>query len=58
MPIYLEHVVETGKRFNEHVDSFVGKLVATGRKHVQRLVQIKVVVAVEMASNEVVDLFL
>jgi len=38
----LDIVVETCQRFNEHVATFVGKLIATRREEVQRLVEIKV----------------
>jgi len=38
----LDVVVETRQSFYEHVGSFVGELVTTGREEVQRLVEVKV----------------
>ena len=54
----LEHVVESRERLDEHVGALVGELVASGGEQVERLVQVEVVVAVEVAAHEVVDLLL
>ena len=42
---------------DKKIRAFVGKFVSSGDKKVKRLVQIKVVVAVKMTPNEIVDLF-
>lgn len=52
----LETMIETRHGLDEHVDALVGELVSAGREEVQRLVEVEVVVAVEVAANEVVDL--
>lgn len=48
----------TRERLYEHVHSLVAVLVTTGGEEVERVVEVKVVVAVEMASDEVIDLLL
>lgn len=54
----LEAVVEARERLDEHVHALVAVLVATSSEEVERLVEVKVVVAVEVASDKVVDLLL
>lgn len=48
----------TGERLDEHVNTLVAVLVPTGGEEVQSVVQIEVVVTVEMATYEIVDLLL
>ena len=49
-------MIESRHGLDKHVDALVGELVSAGREEVQRLVEVEVVVAVEVAANEVVDL--
>lgn len=51
-------MVETCERLNEHVDTLISVLVSTGSEEVEGVVRLEVVVAVEVASNKVMDLFL
>lgn len=54
----LEAVIEAGEGLDEHVDALVAKLVAAGREDVDGVVGLKVVVAVKVAADKVVNLFL
>ncbi len=45
----LQLVVETCQRLDEHVDSLVAVFISTSSKEIERVVEIKVVVAVEVA---------
>lgn len=47
-------MIETCERFDEHVAPLVLEFVATGREHVQRFVQVEVVVAA-IADSSVVS---
>ncbi len=51
-------IIESGKSFDKNVRAFVAEFVSASSEKEQSLVQIKVKVAVEMASNELVDLLL
>lgn len=48
-------MVETSQGFYKHVDTLVTVLVSTGREEVESVFRIKVVVSVEMSSNEIMD---
>jgi hypothetical protein len=48
----------TRQRFNEHVNTLVPEFVSTGGEHVDGVFQVKVVVAVEVTTDEFVDLLL
>ena len=54
----LEPVVQAGERLDKHVDALVAVFVAAGGEEVEGVVEIEVVVAVEVAAREIVDLFL
>lgn len=54
----LEPVIESCQGLDEHVDTFIPVLVSASSEDVERVVGLKVVVTVEMTSNEVVDLLL
>ena len=54
----LQVVVEPGQRLDEHVGALVAELVAAGNEEVKSFVQVKIVVAVEVAPGEVVDFLL
>ena len=49
-------MVEPGEGLDEDVCALVAELVAAGGEHVERLVQLEVEVAVEVAAHELVDL--
>ena len=51
-------MVEPGEGLDEDVGALVAELVAAGGEHVERLVQLEVEVAVEVAAHELVDLLL
>lgn len=48
----------TSEGLDEHVDTLVSELVSTSSEHVDGVFEVKVVVAVKVTSDEVVDLFL
>jgi len=48
----------TGERLDEHVEALVAVLVPAGGEHVERVVEVKVEVTVEVTSHELVDLLL
>lgn len=54
----LETCILTSQRFNKHVNTLVPELVSPGGEHVDGVFQIKVVVSVEVTTNEFVDLLL
>lgn len=49
-------MVETSQRFDKHIDTFVAVLVSSSSEEIQRVLGIKVVLAVEVTSDEVIDL--
>ena len=51
-------MVESGEGLDEDVGALVAELVAAGGEHVERLVQLEVEVAVEVAAHELVYLLL
>ena len=51
-------MVEPGEGLDEDVCALVAEFVAAGGEHVERLVQLEVEVAVEVAAHELVDLLL
>lgn len=51
----LEIVVEPGERLDEHVGALVAELVTSGNEEIKSFVQVKIIVAVEVAPGEVVD---
>lgn len=53
-----EAVVQAREGLDEHVAALVPVLVPAGREEVQRVIRVEVVVAVEVAAHEVVDLLL
>lgn len=55
---YLEHAIKSGQGFNEQISSLVAEFITAGGEHVKGLVQVKIHVTIEVASDEVVDLFL
>lgn len=48
--------VLTGQTLEEHVDTLVPVFVPSRGKHVDRVLQVKVVVSVKVTSDELVDL--
>lgn len=48
----------TSKRLDEHVNTFVPEFVSTSGEQIDGVFQVKVVVAVEVTSDEIVDLLL
>ena len=54
----LELVIETGKSLNKHVCTLISILVAASNEEIKGIVEIKVVVAVKVAANKLVNLFL
>lgn len=46
----------TGKRFDKHIDTLIPILIPPCGKHVQGIVQIEIVITIEMAPNELIDL--
>lgn len=48
-------MVETGEGFNKHIDALVAIFVSTGSEKVEGIVEIKVIMTVEMATDEIVD---
>lgn len=46
----------TSKRLEEHVDTLISKLITTRRKHVNGILEVKVVVAIKVTAYKVVDL--
>ena len=54
----LQVVIEASQRFDKHISTFVSKLVPSSNEHIQRFVQIKIEMTVEMAASEFIDLFL
>lgn len=51
-------MVESGERLDEYVSAFVAELIAAGRKHVERFVEVEVEVAVEVSAHKLVYLVL
>lgn len=51
-------MIESGQRLDEHVGAFVAKLVSAGNEEVKSFVQVKIIMAVEVAPGEVIDFFL
>lgn len=51
-------MVETGKGFDEHIDAFITIFIASCGEKVEGIVLVKIVVAIEMAADKVVDLLL
>jgi len=45
----------TGKRLDKHIDTLIPILIPPCGKHVQGIVQIKIIIAIEMAPNELID---
>lgn len=39
---YFEHMIKSGQSFNEHVSSFIAKLVTSGNKKVQSAIDIEI----------------
>ena len=54
----LETSVETRERLDEHVDTLVAELITTSGEQVDRVFKVKVVVAVEVAADKLVNLLL
>lgn len=54
----LQPVIKTRKSLDEHVKPFVSVFVAASRKHVERVLEVKVEMPVKMAAYELVDLLL
>jgi hypothetical protein len=54
----LQPVIKTGKSFDEHIKPFVSVLVAASRKHVERVLEVKVDMPVKVTAYELVDLLL
>lgn len=52
------HTILTSQRFDKHVNTLVPELVSSGGEHVDGVLQIKIVVSVEVATNKFVDLLL
>lgn len=52
----LKAVVEASKRLDEHVDTLVAVLVPSSSEHIQCIVDIKVIMSVEMPTDELIDL--
>lgn len=53
---FLQLIVEASERFDKHVHALVPVLVTTGSKQVDGIIKIKVVVAIEMTTDKLVDL--
>lgn len=51
-------MVEAGERLDEHVDTLISILIATGGKDVDGVVGLKVVMTIKVSANKVVDLLL
>ena len=47
----------TGQALDKHVHTLVAELISTGGEHVNRVLEIEVVMTIEMPANKVVDLF-
>lgn len=54
----LEAVVQPGQRLDEHVDTLISEFVTTGCEDIDGVIRVKVVVAIKVTSNEIVDLLL
>jgi len=50
--------VLTGKRLNKHINTLVPILIPPRGKHIQGVIQIKIIIAIEMAPDELIDLSL
>lgn len=54
----LETVVQPSERLDEHIHTLIAVLITPGSEEVECVFQIEIVVAIEMSSDEVVDLLL
>ena len=54
----LQAIIDTGQRFDEHVDALVPVLVASGSEEVEGVVEVEVVMPVEVSADKVIDLLL
>lgn len=50
-------MIEPRQRLDEDISPFVAKLVSSGSEEIQRFLKIKVEMAVEVAADELVNLF-
>lgn len=48
-------MVQASQAFDEHIDALVPEFIASRREKVQGIVQIEIVMAIEMAPNEVIN---
>lgn len=51
-------MIQPGQGFNEYIATFINKLITSCSKHVQCFVQIEIIMAMEMSSDEIVDFLL
>lgn len=49
-------MVETGQRFDVHVDSLIAVFVSSSSEEIECVLRVKVILSIEVASNKVVDL--
>lgn len=54
----LQAMVQPSQRLDEHVDTLVSELITTSSEDVQGIVRVKVIVAIEVTANKVVNLLL